>query len=130
MGLISEVVKSYAPMLVALVVVVVLKTGLPPQRLNFVLILLVMSEIALMLKKTGRETDLLTEIKKNGWNQQEAEALEHLPRVLLEILTRFMMPKAGNLALTVLFVGLLVHNVLVYINGQVETIVVTDPQPK
>jgi len=127
MTLLTELVKSYAPMVVALAVVIMLKTGLKAGSLNFVLFLLVMSELALLLKSTRRETDLVTEIKKLGWTQQESSALEHIPRVLVEILTRFLMPKEGNLALTVLYVALLVHNVFVYINGQVETPVMSGP---
>ena len=121
MGLVSEIVKSYAPMIVALVVVVVLKAGLHHGKLNFALLALVVSEIALLLKTSPLPSDLATEIEKLGFQKTEAEALEHVPRILAELLTRFLMPKEGNLALTVLYIALLVHNVFTFINGELET---------
>ena len=121
MGIIREVIKSYAPMVVSLVVVVLLKTGLHHGRLNLALFALVVSEIALMLKTKVKTSELATEIEKLGWQKTEAEALEHIPRILVEILTRFLMPKEGNLALSVLYIALLVHNVFTYINGELET---------
>ena len=125
MGLVSEIVKSYAPMIVALVVVVVMRTGLHHGKLNFALLALVLSEVALLLKTKPLPSDLATEIEKLGWGKTEAEALEHVPRILAELLTRFLMPKEGNLALTVLYIALLVHNVFVYVNGSLPTPVVT-----
>ena len=121
MGQTKELVRAYAPLMAAVMIIGLLRGGITGWGLNLSLFGLVGSEMLLMVRqRQGRRDSDLVEALMEGppkRTRDEALALAHMPRIAVEMLARVTMPQSGNLALTVLFVGLFILNMTTLLNG-------------
>jgi len=121
MGQTSELIKAYAPLLAAVLIVAVLHRGLTGTGLNLALLALIASDGLLMVRQRngGRDSDLVLALMRGPPTRTRDVALymAYLPKIAVEIVTRFVMPASGDLALTVLYVALFVQNVTLFFNG-------------
>lgn len=121
MGELAELIKQYAPLLAAVLIVAVLHKGLTGAGLNLSLLLLLASDMILMVRQRngGRDSDLVQALMKGPPVRTRDRALyiAYLPKIAMEAVTRWVMPPSGDLALTVLYVALFVQNVTLFFNG-------------
>jgi len=103
MGQLAELIKAYAPLLAAVVIVAVLHRGLTGTGLNLSLLALIASDGMLMVRQRngGRDSDLVQALMKGPPTRTRDKALymAYLPKIVVEILTRLIMPASGDLAL-------------------------------
>ena len=133
MGQTKELVKAYVPMIAALVIIALLNVrAIKGWALNLRLFALVGSEVLLMVRQRHglSDSDLVEALMKGPpkRTRDEALGLAHLPRIAVEIFASWAMPPQGDLALTVMFVALLISNMTVFLNG--GEIVTGDVPPK
>ena len=120
MGQTKELVKAYAPLIAAVMIIGLLRGGITGWGLNLSLFGLVGSELLLMVRQRQgmRDSDLVEALMEDQKRtRDEALALAHMPRIAVEMLARLTMPQSGNLALTVLFVALFIINMTTLLNG-------------
>lgn len=121
MGQLAELIKAYAPLVAAVLIVAVLHRGLHGAGLNLSLLALIVSDGLLMVRQRngGRDSELVLALMRGPPTRTRDVALytAYLPKIAVEILTRFVMPASGDLALTVLYVALFVQNVTLFFNG-------------
>ena len=130
MGQTKELVKAYVPMIAALVIIALLNVrAIKGWALNLSLFALVGSEVLLMVRQRQglSDSDLVMKGPPKR-TRDEALGLAHLPRIAVEIFASWAMPPQGDLALTVMFVALLISNMTVFLNG--GEIVTGDVPPK
>ena len=131
MGQTKELVKAYVPMIAALVIIALLNVR-AIKGWAFSLFALVGSEVLLMVRQRQglSDSDLVEALMKGPpkRTRDEALGLAHLPRIAVEIFASWAMPPQGDLALTVMFVALLISNMTVFLNG--GEIVTGDVPPK
>ena len=131
MGQTKELVKAYVPMIAALVIIALLNVrAIKGWALNLSLFALVGSEVLLMVRQRQglSDSDLVEALMTPKRTRDEALGLAHLPRIAVEIFASWAMPPQGDLALTVMFVALLISNMTVFLNG--GEIVTGDVPPK
>ena len=122
MGQTKELIKAYFPLVAAVVIISLLHIQVVKGwGLNLSLLMLVGSELSLMLRQrqNGKDADLVEALMKGPPKRTRDEALllAHLPRIAVEILASWTMPRHGSLALTVLFVTLFINNMSLFFNG-------------
>ena len=121
MGQTKELVRAYAPLIAAVIIIGLLRGGIAGWGLNLSLFLLVGTEVALMTRQRQgkRDSDLVEALMKGPpkRTRDTALALAHVPRIGVELIARLTMPRSGNLALTVLFVALFITNMTTLLNG-------------
>ena len=122
MGQTTELVKAYFPLVAAVIIISLLHIQVVKGwGLNLSLLLLVGSELSLMLRQrqNGKDADLVEALMKGPPKRTRDEALllAHIPRIAVEILASWTMPRHGSLALAVLFVTLFINNMSLFFNG-------------
>ena len=98
MGQTKELIKAYFPLVAAVVIISLLHIQVVKGwGLNLSLLMLVGSELSLMLRQrqNGKDADLVEALMKGPPKRTRDEALllAHLPRIAVEILASWTMPR-------------------------------------
>jgi len=118
---VKELLRTYLPIVLPLLLV---ERFWNLRLSNLLLAILIATEVFMMLnhQNGGSDSELVVALKDEEVTRNTALALAHLPKIGVEILAKYLMPKQGRLALMLLYSVLLTDNLVkITMGGEIVT---------